>query len=364
MSTQHDHGSPCGRGTADQVTTNGSPRRHLDEEFAGTEFAGRATCKAVARLAVCPAEVFRPVRGVRIAGVGVVRRVLAVCGLVAGVLLACVLAAQPAHAHAVLIDTGPADGAALDRAPGEVWLRFNEPVGLPPESVRVFDASGERVDTGAAGHDRVRSIVRADLGDSVYTVTWQVLSEDTHPIRGAWSFTVGDPGDVQVVPITQLPGGGSQAGWDVLAAGVPWLTYLGALLAVGVAGFLLLAHDRRTAEVRRLLRLLRVGAAVAVVATVVAVPVQTAVATGQGARALVTAELLPDTLETTYGGSVVVRLAGLVLLLAEAGWLWRRWARVIAVLGAVTTLVSFLFAGHTVTTRPRWLIIGADLAQA
>lgn len=58
-------------------------------------------------------------------------------------IIACVLAAGPAWAHAVLLDTGPADGAALAEPPAAVVLRFNEPVA--PVSVRILDGSGRDV---------------------------------------------------------------------------------------------------------------------------------------------------------------------------------------------------------------------------
>ena len=48
------------------------------------------------------------------------------------------LAGQAAHAHAVLIESVPVDGAVVEQAPREVVLRFNEPVA--PAMLRVLDA--------------------------------------------------------------------------------------------------------------------------------------------------------------------------------------------------------------------------------
>ena len=79
--------------------------------------------------------------------------VLAIAGL------ACVLAlALPATAgaHAVLVDSEPSRGDAVERAPARVVFRFSEPVEIAFGAVRVFDARGERVDSGGAAASRRR----------------------------------------------------------------------------------------------------------------------------------------------------------------------------------------------------------------
>ena len=51
--------------------------------------------------------------------------------LAAAMLLTILLAAasEGAHAHAVLVESTPVDGAVLESAPDRVTLRFNEPSG-------------------------------------------------------------------------------------------------------------------------------------------------------------------------------------------------------------------------------------------
>lgn len=72
------------------------------------------------------------------------------CGrLLLAVLLAfgwLVALAMPASAHASLVETVPADGAATEPAPEAVVLRFSEDVAPPPDGVRVYDGDANRVD--------------------------------------------------------------------------------------------------------------------------------------------------------------------------------------------------------------------------
>ena len=102
----------------------------------------------------------------------------------------------PALAHAVLIETTPASDAALDRAPARIVLRFNEPVTTVRSSIRVFDANVSRVDDGVVEQPRAEEVlvgVPPGLADGTCVVAWRVLSGDSHPIRGAFSFSVGEP---------------------------------------------------------------------------------------------------------------------------------------------------------------------------
>jgi copper transport protein len=61
----------------------------------------------------------------------------------AAMLLTILLAAasEGAHAHAVLLESRPADGAVLESAPDRVTLRFNEPVRVV--SLRLIDERGQ-----------------------------------------------------------------------------------------------------------------------------------------------------------------------------------------------------------------------------
>ena len=67
-------------------------------------------------------------------------RLLVAAVLLAGALLA---PAGPAQSHAVVLETVPADGAVLDRAPSAIVIRFSEPV--TPIAGQVLDGEGRNV---------------------------------------------------------------------------------------------------------------------------------------------------------------------------------------------------------------------------
>lgn len=93
-------------------------------------------------------------------------------------LVAALLAPSAASGHAVVQQTEPARGAALERAPGEVSFRFSEPIETSFGAVRVFDARGERVDEGDLLHpsgEEAGIALRDDFPDGAYTATYRVV---------------------------------------------------------------------------------------------------------------------------------------------------------------------------------------------
>ena len=120
------------------------------------------------------------------------RRLVALFAVVVGCARPGPVERRAASAHAELLGVTPADGSVVQDAPAEVVLRFSEPVSLTGGSARVLDRGAAVV----SGEPRVDgSTITIPLGgelpDGTYTVTWDVISEDSHPISGATMFSIG-----------------------------------------------------------------------------------------------------------------------------------------------------------------------------
>ena len=112
-------------------------------------------------------------------------------GVVAGL-------AAPASAHATLESTNPANGTALAKSPGQVVLHFDQQVSVSPTSIEVFNSSAKRVDSGDTRHvpndsHSVETAIPASLPAGGYVVTWRVVSADSHPVNGAFSYRLQHP---------------------------------------------------------------------------------------------------------------------------------------------------------------------------
>ncbi|WP_411081693.1 copper resistance CopC/CopD family protein [Streptomyces sp. cmx-18-6] len=174
--------------------------------------------------------------------------VAALAGLVFGLLLA---GAGPASAHAALTGSDPQDGAVVATAPREVTLSFSEAIAVGDDSIRVLDPSGQRADTKAAPRDLTEgSTVRygvqlhAGLPDGTYTVAWQAVSADSHPISGAFTFSIGAPSRTTVaLPSDEVGGGPVGVVYDITR----YAAYAGFILLVGGSAFVLGCWQRGAA---------------------------------------------------------------------------------------------------------------------
>jgi copper transport protein len=174
------------------------------------------------------------------------RRPLAAAALLAAlVTMVAVLllgGAAPASAHAALTGSDPQDGAVVATAPKEVTLTFSEQVAMGDGSIRVLDPGGKRADTGAAPRDlqsgstvKYGVTLHSGLPDGTYTVAWQAVSADSHPVSGAFTFSIGTPSETTVALPSDEAGGGlvgtlydiaryaAYAGFIVLAGGTAFV---------------------------------------------------------------------------------------------------------------------------------------------
>jgi copper transport protein len=239
-----------------------------------------------------------------------------VAALALSLALACALvgvSAAPAAAHAALVASTPAAGASVDRAPAAVSVRFGESVQASSDAIRVLDAEGARVDEGGAaavpGHpDTVAAALRPGLGRGTYTVAWRVTSADSHPVHGAFAFSVGPAGPAAV------PLAGVDRGADPAVAALVHLArgagYAGLALLVGAAGTALLLDG--TAGRAALRRQTCAGGLVLTVSAAVSLLAQGPYAAGGGLGSL----LDPGLLHTTLSGRTGVVEAVRVLLAA------------------------------------------------
>ena len=112
---------------------------------------------------------------------------LACATLLAGL----VLGSAPAYAHAALVSTDPGDGAQMTVAPRTITLRFNENVATPA-FVAVTAPDGSKVKTGKVSIlDRTVSttVAHSDM-KGTYSLSYRVVSADSHPVEGTTTFTV------------------------------------------------------------------------------------------------------------------------------------------------------------------------------
>ncbi|MFG3507239.1 copper resistance CopC/CopD family protein [Streptomyces sp. NPDC047821] len=242
--------------------------------------------------------------------------------LVTAALLATVLSGT-ANAHAALTGSDPKDGAVVATAPKGVTLTFSEQVAMGDDAIRVLEPSGKRADTGELRDLCSGAVVKygvdlhAGLPHGTYTVAWRAVSADSHPISGAFTFSIGAPSKTTVALPKEEAGGGTVG---VLYGFARYVSYAGFVLLVGGAAFVLACWPRG-ASVRAVQRVVVRGWAVLTAATLALLVLRapyTGLPFGVGSLGAV--------LETKTGAALVSRLL---------------------LLGAAALFVAVLFGAYT-----------------
>lgn len=280
-----------------------------------------------------------------------------------------VLTAGPAAAHATLVNTSPADGSGGERQPTSVSATFDEAVQIDAGSLRVFGPSGALVNAGPASHgggseSQVTATLPTGLARGTYTVSWRVISADSHPVQGAFTFWVGAPGG----KAPALTGGSARHGLGVVYGVLRWLAFAGFALLVGAAAFVLCCWSAGSEQAR--VRWLLVGGWVGLVlASVGIVLVQGPYALGSGG--MLDSAVLRETLASRLGTALIVRLLLLGVAAGYLAWLLgraglaaareRRWLGACGAALAVCLAATWALGDHASTGIQRWLAVPVDV---
>ncbi|MYZ36274.1 MULTISPECIES: copper resistance protein CopC [unclassified Streptomyces] len=239
-----------------------------------------------------------------------------------------------ASAHAALTGSSPEDGAVVASAPKDITLTFSEQIAMGDNSIRVLDPTSKRADTGKirdlseAGAVRYGVDLRPGLPDGTYTVAWQAVSADSHPVSGAFTFSIGAPSETTATVPTEEAGGGLVG---TLYGAARYVSYAGFILLVGGAAFVL-GCWQRGASVRPLQRLVVQGWLALTAATLVLLLLRNPY-TGSGELGdAFDLDGLQDVLATKTGAALVSRLL---------------------LLGAAALFVAVLFGAYAKRESPR-----------
>jgi methionine-rich copper-binding protein CopC len=109
-------------------------------------------------------------------------------------MIAAGLCVNAAYAHPELQSAEPAAGRATP-SPKQIRIMFNENVISQFSGVEVKDHAGKLIATGKATTDPTNKKqlvvpVQEALPPGEYKVEWHAVSDDTHRVKGSYSFSV------------------------------------------------------------------------------------------------------------------------------------------------------------------------------
>jgi copper transport protein len=282
-----------------------------------------------------------------------------------------------ALAHASLLSTFPRGNVVLSAPPPEVRLVYSEAVEPRFAIVSVTDAAGRQTTSGPprrspANPDEL-DVPLKKTAEGWYLVFWRVISEDGHPVRGAFTFAVGpNPGPAPqfVIPST------SETAATVPLLIARWVSFLAVMAAIGLLVLRTLIARPVLRRVRETsLRGVAVAFGVAIVVALVAIPIYVEMATAKFALRSVwdVGAVVPLARASAFGrGWLDLELVTALLAIAGGAAIWldrnapprRTVAALLALVGALWAAAAALVvpgvAGHAATTSPRGLSLVLD----
>ena len=283
-----------------------------------------------------------------------------------GALLTLVLPAAPAGAHAILERTAPVAGSVVDQLPGEITLTFSEPVRIVADKIRVTAPDGTRADAGKPVVRDAELVIPLKAGGpkGTYLVSYRLISADSHPVSGGYSFSYGQ--------VSAVPGegdNGADVKTDALVknamSGARFIGFIGLILLVGPALVLFALWPRRLSA-RDPGRVALTGAGLLALGAVLELYLQIPYTAGT-TLVDVSSTAARDVLGTPFGAAHLIRLAVAVavavllrpLIAGRAGKIDQTLLIILGVVGLATWPIS----GHPSASPVPTLTVVADAAH-
>lgn len=261
-------------------------------------------------------------------------------------LVAMLVQAGAAWAHASLNSTSPADGSILGEAPDLYSLTFSEPVAPLSLLLVKSDGTSLQLESFVVKGNTVEIKAPEDLERGTHILTWRVVSADGHPVGGSVIFSVGEAS-------SHAPVAREETDWTVRF----WLwlskVALYAGLFIGIGG--VFARKVLMPEIDAGDRIIIFALAVGAAAATLSLGFQGLDVLGTYVGRLADPAIWSAGFSTSHGSTVIAALMAFALAgsaLRLAGFP----AMVMAVVAWLLGGLALALSGHASAASPQWLM--------
>lgn len=278
----------------------------------------------------------------------------------------------PAQAHETVELSSPSAGARLESGPATVSVTLTGPLDPDaPVSLSVADARGRAVPTGdpvLSGDLRTVTVsVAGGTSEGAFLVEFAGVTADTHPVRAAFAFTVGD-----AVPISASGSATDAAGAHPVTAALNDIATLLGYLGLALAGALVLLRLGGASPGRSASRTVLSGCLLMAASALAALLLHGPLVAGAGPAAALQGDLLGATVASSHGRLLLLRCAAALVLAAVALPMLRARSAPapaptrenVAMVTGLTVLVSFAGTGHPSTDDLSFLTLTAGMVHS
>ncbi|KQL50707.1 hypothetical protein AN964_24065 [Heyndrickxia shackletonii] len=270
-------------------------------------------------------------------------------------------------AHAYIVKSTPAEDEVLEKSPSKVSIQFDEEIQPAFRSLKVLDQTGKRVDRNDAHINKKNKTIlegnlKSNLGDGTYTIQWNIISSDGHPVNGTIPFQIGNAGKSVGQAAAATSGYTPHADMIVIR----WLFYISCSLFVGVLFFSLFVYKGKSLYFsNKVYRILRYSIWGLFLSIVLSLPLQTTIDSGLSWTNAIHFSLLMETIKDTKFGHIWLVQIGLMIILSFITYLFihskgKKQMAYAGIIALFAILVSKSFIGHATTFKYQSIGITID----
>jgi len=275
------------------------------------------------------------------------RALIAIVGLVA---ILGFISPQPAGAHAQLSDSNPKPDELLTKSPEAITLTFSVSVQSNKDSIKLFDNAGVQVPTDSKPKSPSPNQVEIrlkKLDPGLYIVNWSVVSEDSHPISGTFSFTYGKPSAEKstidssvfekIVLLSDKNIHNTQASFN------RWILFVSSATAIAIC--LLGALNIVSASKKTLQKLLVLPIVLGILTSLAGIFIQNATIDNKSILSSISFTSITDQLQYVFGIVALLRIVAFLALVAVT--FNKRAFRFLGPILSLFLIATITFSGHS-----------------
>jgi len=263
-----------------------------------------------------------------------------------------------ASAHAYIVKSTPSENEIMNQSPGKVAIQFDEEIQAAFHSLKVVDQTGKRVDQNDAHINKknqamIEASLKPKLQDGTYTIQWNVISSDGHPISGTIPFQIGDAAKSGQQAVATTTGYTPHADMIIIR----WLFYLSCSLFIGSLFFCFFIYKGKSFPfTNKVFRMLRYSIQGLFISIILSLPLQTTIDAGLKWTNAIQFSMLMQTISDTKFGHIWLVQIGLMIILSFITYFIihskakKAWAYT-GMLGLLALLVSKTFIGHATSFK-------------
>jgi copper transport protein len=270
--------------------------------------------------------------------------------IVGFIIFASFILPQPAQAHSQLSDSSPKPDEQLSSSPEKITLTFKAGITPNKDSIKLFDNTGKEISSDSEPQLVAPNQIELKLSKlepSIYIVNWNVVSKDSHPISGTYTFTVGEPiaekSTIDPVVFENIVLLSDENIHKVPANINRWILFI--TTATTIAICLLFFFGTIKIPTRSRFKILVVPTSLGILTTLASIFIQNATIDNKSIASSISIRSFVDQLQYDFGIAATIRIAAFIALFISL--INIKIFKILAPILSIVLIGTITFSGHS-----------------